>query len=412
MLPAGQGADALPPRGKRRVVGDVDALPVVGSVGRERAIEGGEWPVLLNLSRALLRRFRIQPALSDINQLFAFTAIAVAAAAPSAVIFPLVVISAFDRAIQEAVLQGFHYWMSAFFSLMIFTPMIAAVPQLRELDLDLRLGRAGPAFENLQYEPLPVDYFDLAQACKVVHLGRLEHLVEHDYLGLYLLHHLLHFLGLAPADAETEALRRRIDLQVARMELAVLGQSLGLEQATRFVDLLELSGISASEREEVIEHGEREVERTNLTGIEVEFQVPIFDFGETRVRRARETYLQSVHRLAEMGVNVRSEAREAYKTLRATYDIARLYRDEVVPLSNIVTEEMTLRYTAMIEDVTDLLVITRSAIQANVAANEALRDYWIASVDLQMALAAGGPSGAPGAPGVAAAPAEAGGQPH
>mgnify|MGYP006192937137 CR=1 FL=1 len=47
----------------------------------------------------------------------------------------------------------------------------------------------------------------------------------------------------------------------------------------------------------------------------------IFDFGETRVRRARETYLQSVHRLAEMGVNVRSEAREAYKTLRATYDI-------------------------------------------------------------------------------------------
>jgi outer membrane protein TolC len=217
---------------------------------------------------------------------------------------------------------------------------------------------------------------------------------------------------LAQADAEADALRRRIDLQVARMELAVLGQSLGLEQATRFVDLLELSGISASEREEVVEHGEREVERTNLTGIEVEFRVPIFDFGETRVRRARETYLQSVHRLAEMGVNVRSEAREAYKTLRATYDIARLFRDEVVPLSNIVTEEMTLRYTAMIEDVTDLLVITRSAIQANVAANEALRDYWISSVDLQMALAAGGPSSAPGAPGVAAAPAEAGGQPH
>lgn len=86
------------------------------------------------LALLLLRRFRIQPALSDINQLFAFTAIAVAAAAPSAVIFPLVVIAAFDRAIQEAVLQGFHYWMSAFFSLMIFTPMIAAVPQLRELD--------------------------------------------------------------------------------------------------------------------------------------------------------------------------------------------------------------------------------------------------------------------------------------
>jgi hypothetical protein len=63
-----------------------------------------------------------------------------------------------------------------------------------------------------------------------------------------------------------------------------------------------------------------------------------------------------------------------------------------VPLSQVVTEEMTLRYTAMIEDVTDLLVITRSGIQANVAATDALRDYWIATVDMQMALVAGGPS--------------------
>lgn len=214
------------------------------------------------------------------------------------------------------------------------------------------------------------------------------------------------------ADVETEALRRRLDLQIARLDLNALGQSLGLEQATRFVDLLELSGISTTEREEVIEHGESEIERTRLKGIEVEFRVPIFDFGETRIRRARETYLQAVHGLAEMGVNVRSEAREAYKTLRATYDIARLYRDEVVPLNDIITEEMTLRYTAMIEDVTDLLVITRSAIQANVAATEALRDYWVATVDLQMALAAGGGSSAPGAASVAAGPAQDGGDPH
>jgi outer membrane protein TolC len=113
-----------------------------------------------------------------------------------------------------------------------------------------------------------------------------------------------------------------------------------------------------------------------------------------------------------MGVNVRSEARQAYKTLRATYDIARLYQNEIVPLSRIITDEMTLRYSAMIEDVTDLLVITRSAIQSNIAATEALRDYWLATVDLQMALAAGGGVGGAEAPSVAAAPDEAGGAPH
>lgn len=82
----------------------------------------------------LLRRFRIQPALSDVGQLLGFTAVAVIAAAPTLLIFPLVVVSTFGRDVQEAVLQGFYYWMSSFFSLMIFTPIIAAVPTLRDLD--------------------------------------------------------------------------------------------------------------------------------------------------------------------------------------------------------------------------------------------------------------------------------------
>lgn len=107
------------------VAGVPSAALMLGSASTELAI------ALLAL--LLLRRFRVQPALSDIGQLFTFTIIAVVAAAPSAVIFPLVVIHSFDRVVQEAVLQGFHYWMSSFFSLMIFTPMIAAVPQLREL---------------------------------------------------------------------------------------------------------------------------------------------------------------------------------------------------------------------------------------------------------------------------------------
>lgn len=81
----------------------------------------------------LLRRFRIQPALSDVGQLLGFTVISVVAAAPTVLIFPLVVISVFDRDVQEAIQQGTFYWMSSFFSLMIFTPMIAAVPTLREL---------------------------------------------------------------------------------------------------------------------------------------------------------------------------------------------------------------------------------------------------------------------------------------
>jgi outer membrane protein TolC len=129
------------------------------------------------------------------------------------------------------------------------------------------------------------------------------------------------------------------------------------------------------------------------------------------VRRAKETYLQALNRLAELGVNARSQAREAYQIHRATYDIAKLYRDEVVPLRRIVSEESLLRYNGMIDDVTDLINDTRAGIQSNIAATEALRDFWLATIDLDVSLIGGAPgSAAPGE--MASAPAGAGGGEH
>jgi outer membrane protein TolC len=214
----------------------------------------------------------------------------------------------------------------------------------------------------------------------------------------------------ATADIEAEALRRRLDVQLGRLELEALAKSLQLDSATRFIDLLELSALYASEEEFVIEDGYGFTEVSNRPGFEVELEIPLFDFGETKVRRARETYLQALNRIAELGVNARSQAREAYQVHRATYDVARLYRDEVVPLRRIVSEEALLRYNGMIDDVTDLINDTRAAIQSNVAATEALRDYWLATVDLDVALT-GGPTGsAPEA--MASAPAGDGAAEH
>ena len=128
-------------------------------------------------------------------------------------------------------------------------------------------------------------------------------------------------------------------------------------------------------------------------GVEVEFQVPIFDFGEVRVRQAEETYLQAVNRLLERAVNVRSEARDAYRTYRSTYDIARHYRNEVLPLRKIISDEMILRYGAMQIDVFALLAEARQRINASVAAIEAQREFWLASTDLGVAVVGGGMSG-------------------
>ena len=180
---------------------------------------------------------------------------------------------------------------------------------------------------------------------------------------------------------ETDAVRRRVDLQMARIEADLLAKSYGLTHATRFISLLDVAGIAKKQRE----NGETVRER----GFEIEVQVPLFDFGEVKVRQAEETYLQAVNRLTAKAVNVRSEAREAYQAYRASFDIARHYRREVLPLRKIISDEMLLRYNAMQIDVFALLIEARQRITATNAAIEAERDFWLAETNLGAAVLGG-----------------------
>jgi len=87
---------------------------------------------------------------------------------------------------------------------------------------------------------------------------------------------------------------------------------------------------------------------------------------------------------------VRSEARDAYRTYRSTYEIARQYQREVLPLRKIITEEMQLRFSSMQVDVFALLVETRQRIASMRAAIDAKRNFWLAQSDLQTAVNGGG----------------------
>ncbi|MBI1203721.1 MAG: TolC family protein [Rhodopseudomonas sp.] len=185
---------------------------------------------------------------------------------------------------------------------------------------------------------------------------------------------------------ERDALDHRIDVQIARIEIEALAKSYGLSQATRFINVLDLGGISKTTRP-----ADGPSDRSR--GVEVELQIPLFDFGETRLRQAEETYMAAVNRLAEKAVNVRSQAREAYRNYRAAYDIAAHYQREVLPLRKIISDEITLRYGAMQIDVFALLTEQRQRIAASVAALEAQRDFWLAAAALSTAMAGNGSGG-------------------
>ena len=128
-------------------------------------------------------------------------------------------------------------------------------------------------------------------------------------------------------------------------------------------------------------------------GFAVSFEIPIFDFGEARVREAEQTYMQAVNRLAQKAVNVRSEARDAYRNYRSAYDIASHYQRDVLPLRKIISDELMLRYGAMQIDVFTLLLESQQKVATNAAAVDALRDFWLASTDLSAVVVGGGTDG-------------------
>ncbi len=176
-------------------------------------------------------------------------------------------------------------------------------------------------------------------------------------------------------DVERVALAQRLDVQGARLAAERTATNLGLTRTTRFINVLELGY-----------RNNRSNEQPTQRGWEIGFELPLFDWGGARVARAEAVYMQSVHRAAETAINARSEVREAYAGYRSAFDIARHHRDEIVPLRQRIAEENVLRYNGMLIGVFELLADARSQIASVNAAIEALRAFWIAQADLDMAL--------------------------
>jgi len=182
------------------------------------------------------------------------------------------------------------------------------------------------------------------------------------------------------AEQEAQALRQRLDVQAARQEAESLAASLGLTKVTRYVDLIEVGALRNTETG-------RQLQR----GWELELRIPIFDFGGARVARAEYQYMQAVDRAEDTAVRARSEVREAYGAYRTAFDLARHYRDEIVPLRKRISEEMLLRYNGMLSSVFELLADARDSVASVNAYLGAQRDFWMADADLQMALTTGSP---------------------
>jgi outer membrane protein TolC len=185
---------------------------------------------------------------------------------------------------------------------------------------------------------------------------------------------------LEPVDAQRTALERRLDVLMAKRDTEAMAANLGLSKATRFINVFEAGYTNESNT------GEK---RQN--GYEIDIEIPLFDWGDAKLARAEATYMQSVYRLQSVALSAQSDVRETYQTYRTMFDLARHYRDEVVPLRKRIADENVLRYNGMLVSVFELLADAREQIASVNAYIDATRDFWIAETDLQLALSGTSP---------------------
>lgn len=174
---------------------------------------------------------------------------------------------------------------------------------------------------------------------------------------------------------EAQAIGQRLDIRMSMRETEMTSSALGLSKATGFVNVLHGGYMNKSVTG---------APRSN--GYEIGLELPIFDWGGSRIAKAEAIYMQALERTADIAVRARSEARQAYSAYRTTYDLARHYRDEVIPLRKAISDETLLRYNGMLIGTFELLADSRAQVNSVNAAIEAQRDFWLADTDLQAAI--------------------------
>lgn len=171
------------------------------------------------------------------------------------------------------------------------------------------------------------------------------------------------------------ALEDRLDIQLSRAELDYTARSLGLTRITSLVNAFELGATSNSVPAE-----------GTLKGYSADARLPLFDVGDARRANAQALYEAAMSRTAQVIVDAHSHLRASYLTYRTTYDIARQYRDDLIPLRKSIAEENQLRYNGMLISVFELLADQREQVTTVRQAIASEREFWKADSVLRATL--------------------------
>jgi cobalt-zinc-cadmium efflux system outer membrane protein len=178
----------------------------------------------------------------------------------------------------------------------------------------------------------------------------------------------------APTRIVAVALQQRQDLAAAREHAAAMEQALSLKRRTRLVPAVNL-GVNT----------ERELDGTQLTGPTLDIEVPLFNWGRASVKKLEAELRQAQAAQEALEAEVRNDVETAHSTLANAREAAAHLRDVLLPQRQRILKETLLHYNAMQKSNFELLLAKKEEQEAEQQFIEALRDYWVARAELEMA---------------------------
>jgi outer membrane protein TolC len=184
---------------------------------------------------------------------------------------------------------------------------------------------------------------------------------------------------MSPEDVAKQVSQERLDIQQAKTALNAAAKAQGLNKVTSLTDIeLSVRRGSVSDSSTASYSARR--------GYEVGVKLPIFDWGDLQRDAMSAQTLAAANQLEATIRAVGSSLRENYAAYRTAYDISKHYKEEVIPLRKVISEENVLRYNGMIIGVFELLADSRDQIGAVISAIAAEQQFWLADAALQATL--------------------------
>ncbi len=209
-------------------------------------------------------------------------------------------------------------------------------------------------------------------------------------------------IGLSGADGDWQA-SDRLPLPVAAEDDPAILQAMAnqgnmalLAQA-REVDILrDTAGITRNLRllgdTQIGFERERETDGSKIQGPTASIEIPIFNQGGARVQRAQARYLQARAQLLALQLKTDNAVRLGAERVQVLADVVKTHREALIPARETIVERSQQEQNFMLIGVFELIQAKTQEYDAYQGYLEAIRDYWLARLDLMRVVGARLPS--------------------